>query len=58
MERTETMRARDIMTTNAVTINPDADIVSIAQLLIDKNISDVRGGCAWSRHRNRTLRIS
>jgi hypothetical protein len=27
-------------------------------LLIDKNISDVRGGCAWSRHRNRTLRIS
>ena len=35
------MRARDIMTANVVTINPDADIASIAQLLIDKNISGV-----------------
>ena len=33
------MRARDIMTSKVVTIGPDADIATIAQLLIDKNIS-------------------
>ncbi len=35
------MRARDIMTSKVVTIGPDADIATIAQLLIDKNISGV-----------------
>jgi CBS domain-containing protein len=35
------MRARDIMTSKVVTIGPEADIATIAQLLIDKNISGV-----------------